>query len=97
MSPVLIVIGIQFPVISKSGNPRIKYNFNPNWKLFVGDSKGVEKPEFNDTQWKSICLPHAFNEDDAFRVPIDKLSTGIVWCRKHFKIPGKQLGQEIFF
>jgi hypothetical protein len=29
--------------------PRIKYNFNPGWKLLIGDPQGAEKPEFDDT------------------------------------------------
>jgi beta-galactosidase len=37
-----------------------------------------------------------FIEDDAFRQDIANLSTGIAWYRKHFKIPGQDLGQKAF-
>lgn len=75
---------------------RMKFNFNPGWKLFIGDQKGAEGVQFDDSKWKSITLPHAFNEDDAFRVAIDLHTTGIVWYRKHFKLPKEYAGQKVF-
>jgi beta-galactosidase len=77
-------------------NNRIRYNFNPGWKLFVGDPNNAEKYDFIDTQWKEITLPHAFNEDDAFKKGNLDLTTGIVWYRKHFNIPTEQAGKKIF-
>jgi Beta-galactosidase/beta-glucuronidase len=41
-------------------------------------------------------LPHAFNEDDAFKVAIDKHTTGIVWYRKHFKLPLSAKDKKVF-
>src|SRR5882672_6057439 len=75
---------------------RKKYNFNPGWKLYVGDAPGADKPGFDDNNWKTITLPHAWNEDDAFKKDIADLSTGIAWYRKHFKLPASAKGQKIF-
>ncbi|KAH7103686.1 beta-galactosidase [Auriculariales sp. MPI-PUGE-AT-0066] len=66
---------------------RFKYNFNPSWKLHVGEVTGGEAVDLDDSEWSNITLPHAWNEDDAFHVDISSLSTGIAWYRKHFKIP----------
>jgi len=77
-------------------SPRVKYNFNSDWKLFVGDPAGAEKADFVDGSWKSVTVPHAWNEDDAFRKDIKDLSTGIAWYRKHFKIPADSSGKKIF-
>jgi beta-galactosidase len=66
---------------------RATFNFNPDWKLHVGDPAGAGKPDFDDTGWKPITLPRAWNEDEAFRLSIEKLSTGIVWYRKTFVLP----------
>lgn len=41
-----------------------KYNFNPGWKVFAGDSSAAAKPGFNDASWKNVTLPYACNEDD---------------------------------
>ncbi len=81
---------------TQDGNLRKRYNFNPEWKLFVGDPQGAEQSGFNDTSWKQVTLPHAFNEDDAFKLAINQLSTGIVWYRKHFRIPARDLGKKVF-
>ncbi|MBC7913491.1 MAG: glycoside hydrolase family 2 protein [Pyrinomonadaceae bacterium] len=75
---------------------RIKYNFNPGWKLYAGDEKGAELPAFDDESWQSVTLPHAWNEDDAFKRNIFEHSIGIVWYRKHFKIPESDNGKKIF-
>ncbi|KQN38929.1 beta-galactosidase [Pedobacter sp. Leaf41] len=71
-------------------NQRKTYNFNPGWKLLVGDQEDAKNVEFDDNSWKSITLPHAWNEDEAFKKSIEQLSTGIVWYRKHFKVEGSK-------
>ncbi len=82
--------------ISFSQNLRTTYNFNPGWKLITKGITGAEKPEFNDADWKEITLPYAWNEDEAFRVPIDSLSTGISWYRKHFQLLPKDAGKKVW-
>ncbi|MEP6676378.1 MAG: DUF4982 domain-containing protein [Ferruginibacter sp.] len=77
-------------------SPRMKYNFNPGWKLKTGDDANAAAVIYNDDNWKPVTLPHAFNEDDAFKKAIGDLSTGITWYRKHFKIPVDQKGKKIF-
>lgn len=77
-------------------NKRIKYNFNSQWLLHVGDPSGAEAVKYNDSSWKKISLPHAYNEDDAFRIAIDEHTTGIVWYRKHFTLPKSDNGKKVF-
>ena len=77
-------------------SPRATYNFNPGWKLFVGDPAGAEASGFDDSSWESVTLPRAWNEDDAFRVYIDSLGTGIAWYRKHFVLPPGSDGRKVF-
>jgi len=73
-----------------------KYNFNPGWKLWTGDIADAANPDFNDTCWKSVTLPYAWNEDEAFKKDIHDLSTGIAWYRKHFKLPDICKGKKLF-
>ncbi|WP_114781811.1 glycoside hydrolase family 2 protein [Botryobacter ruber] len=82
-------------LLAKDG-PRTKYNFNPGWKLFVGDAQGAEASNFNDASWEAVTLPHAWNEDHAFKVSINKLPTGIAWYRKHFKLPAADKGKKVY-
>src|SRR3982750_339484 len=96
MSLKKILLSITFLISCVANAQRTKYNFNSNWKVFVGDAKGAEAAEFNDASWKDITLPYAWNEDDAFKKDIADLSTGIAWYRKHFKIPASAKGQKVF-
>lgn len=75
---------------------RVKYNFNSDWKLFVGDANGAENPNFADANWKIVTTPNAWNEDEAFRKDIKDLSTGIAWYRKHFKLPANAENKKVF-
>jgi len=77
-------------------SPRTKYNFNPGWRVFVGDPANAQSPTFDDSSWKSVTLPYAWNEDSAFKVSIHDLPTGIAWYRKHFRIPESARGQRVF-
>ena len=47
------LIGIQ----AQDSNPG-KQLFDSNWKFYLGDAKGAEKPAFNDKTWRDIDLPH---------------------------------------
>jgi hypothetical protein len=75
---------------------RALYDFNPGWKLLVGDPKEASQPGFDDGAWKAVTLPRAWNEDDAFAKDIVDQSTGVAWYRKHFRLPDLKPGQKVF-
>jgi beta-galactosidase len=75
---------------------RDKYNFNSDWLLKVGDIPAAQKPGYKDTDWKKITLPHAFNEDEAFRLDIHDLTDTVMWYRKHFVLPKNAKGRKVF-
>lgn len=83
---VLVCLLFLWSKTSFAQNQRASYNFNPGWKLFIGDAKDAELSNFDDKEWKSITLPYAWNEDEAFKKSIEQLSTGIAWYRKHFTV-----------
>ena len=58
---------------------RVTYNFNPAWKLFG----------------KTISLPHAWNEDEAYGRPIAELSDSIVEYSKTFRLPKMKSGSRV--
>jgi len=92
---IFLLLSIQIDLSAQTAN-RVKYNFNPSWRVFVGDVKGAETPGFNDKNWKSVTLPYAWNEDSAFKVSIDKHPTGIVWYRKRFVLPKEAKDKKVF-
>lgn len=79
-----------------TASARKTYNFNSDWSLKIGDTAGADKETFDDSGWKKITLPRAFNEDEAFKVHISELTDTVAWYRKHFKIPASDKGKKIF-
>jgi hypothetical protein len=82
--------------LGQSAVAGVKYNFNSDWKVLVGDPQGADQPGFDDSGWKRVTTPYAWNEDSAFRVSIHDLPTGVAWYRKHFRLPASSAGQKIF-
>jgi beta-galactosidase len=76
-------------------SPRATYNFNPGWRVFVGDATNAASADFDDSTWKPVSLPHAWNEDSAFKVSIARHPTGIAWYRKRFKLPADAAGKKV--
>lgn len=91
----LLLLLVPFIALAQSA-PRATYNFNPGWKLAVGDPAGAEAPGFDDAAWKPVTLPHAWNEDDAFKKDIKDHTTGIAWYRKSFQLPAGSKGRKVF-
>ena len=63
-----------------------------NWKFIQTDVKGAEQQDFNDTQWRTLNLPHdwsiegEFKEDAVTKGSGGYLPTGIGWYRRHFNL-----------
>ncbi len=94
---ILSVISINTAAAYDSpDNKRIRFNFNPRWKVLVGDTNSAQSVDFDDSGWKQVTLPFAWNEDEAFKKDIHNLTTGIAWYRKLFKIPAEYVGQKVF-
>lgn len=80
----MILLGAMSLAGTLQAEARERYNFNPGWLLQVGDFAGADKTAFDDSGWEKITLPHAFNEDEAFKVPIKEMTDTVAWYRKHF-------------
>ena len=74
---------------------RKKYNFNSDWLIAVGDIANGDAVDLKDSDWQRVTLPHAFNEDEAFKLSIEKLTDTISWYRKHFEVP-ELAGKKVF-
>jgi beta-galactosidase len=74
--------------------------FNGDWRFWKGDAPGAEAPEFADSSWRRLTLPH----DWAIEGPFDKQYnpntgglpvSGTGWYRKHFAIPASEKGRVV--
>ena len=83
-------------------SPRAVYNFNPGWKFIFGDQTNAALPDFDDSAWASVSLPHSWNETDSYRNYISHSGgdrgekNGVGWYRKHFKLPASANDQKVF-
>jgi beta-galactosidase len=83
-------------------SPRAIYNFNPGWKFIFDDQTNAANPDFDDSAWKSVSLPHTWNDTDSYRAYIrhgggdQTENRGIGWYRKHFKLPASATDQKVF-
>ncbi|AXP80166.1 Beta-galactosidase [Mariniflexile rhizosphaerae] len=75
---------------------RIKYNFNSDWKLKTGEHPQAIDSNFNDSNWKQVTLPYAYNQQETFKEEITNFTTGIVWYRKTFKLPENTIDKKVF-
>jgi beta-galactosidase len=81
---------------SGSNASRIRETFDFGWRFRTGDIVGAHQPDFVESRWKDIDLPHDWSIDGPFdeKEPAGGcggyLPTGIGWYRKHFRLPDEQ-------
>jgi beta-galactosidase len=88
--------------------PRSRLLLDDDWSFFLGDVKGAEAVDFEDSTWRRLCLPHDWSIEDlpGTDSPIDPdapggISTGYYrggtgWYRKNIFFPGELQGKRIF-
>jgi beta-galactosidase len=73
-----------------SSAARIRESFDFGWKFLKGDAPGAQQPEFADSPWRSVDLPHDWSIEGPFgeqEKAQGSLPTGIAWYRKRFRVP----------
>jgi len=60
------------------------------WKYYLGDAPGAEKPDFFDADWPTWLAPWKFIHKETPSVPPGY--NGVIWYRMDFLIPEKALG-----
>lgn len=90
------------PMLYIHAQPRIRSNFNKDWKFYLGDEKEAKNAIFDDSKWRSLKLPH----DWSIEMPFDSASPtgigggalrgGIGWYRKTFILPVLQKEEHFF-
>ena len=84
-------------------NARDVINFNKDWSFALNpdESKGLSSPEYDDSGWRILNLPHDwaiegdFDQDNPSGTGGGALPGGIGWYRKSFKTDVKDQGSII--
>jgi hypothetical protein len=79
--------------------PRQKVNVNRGWKFIRSDVPEASNPDFDDSRWVPVALPHDFD------APYDlggsgggqSFHVGTGWYRRHFAVPSSWSGKRVEF
>jgi len=83
-------------------NVRSRIDFNDDWKFQLGDNNQANQPDFDDSAWRNLNLPHdwsiegEFSQDNPTKFNGGALPTGIGWYRKTFKLDQSWQHKQIF-
>jgi beta-galactosidase len=76
--------------------------FDADWKFLKADVPDANTPGFNDSDWKSVDVPHdwsiegPFSSDAPTRGDGGFLPSGVGWYRKHFTPPAEWKKRQVF-
>lgn len=85
-----------------NSNTRRVLNFGKEWKFNLGDNAEVFRPEFDDSKWRELNLPHdwsiegKFSKDNPATPGGGALPGGIGWYRKTFSLNDNEK-EKLFF
>src|SRR6266508_1445141 len=100
---LIAVLLLPFSIFAQSA-PHVRgtASFDTDWRFFRGDAPGLEKPEFDDSAWRKLDVPH----DWSIEGPFDEknptggagglLPAGIGWYRKRFTLPDDYARRRVF-
>jgi beta-galactosidase len=81
---------------------RTTSSFDRDWRFLKADPSGAEKPEFEDSGWRRLDVPH----DWSIEGPVDEknptgagggfMPSGVGWYRKHFTLTNNVQQQLVF-
>jgi len=77
-------------------------NFDSAWKFFKGQAKDAQNNEYDDSQWRTLNVPHdwsiegPFAKDNPSGAAGGYLPLGIGWYRKEFKLDPGQRRKKVF-
>ncbi len=86
---------------AKTESVRMREHIDFGWKFFKGDANGAQRPDYDDSNWRSLDLPHdwsiegPFAEDNPTGRKGGYLPAGIGWYRKHMLIRNELKGKCI--
>ncbi len=108
MKTILVPLFVLLPLVSSIAQPfsgRTEL-FDDNWRFHLGGAQRAEQPEFNDSDWRIVDLPHDWSIEDlpGTESPFDRnaisqvnggfTTGGTGWYRKSFVVPDHLKGKS---
>jgi beta-galactosidase len=94
----LLSLVLVFAALTGFSQIREKQNFNKNWKFSLSDNAEFGNPDFDDSSWRILNLPHDWSIESEFSEKNSGrnawLPGGIAWYRKSFKVEKTDEGRH---
>ena len=94
-----ILLSLFFAVTADAGNRK---NFDEGWLFLLADSSQMSAPEYNDSFWRKLDLPHDwaiegdFSDSNPSGATGGALPGGVGWYRKHFTVSDLSAGKHYY-
>lgn len=91
--------------VAEVATPRVSVPLADGWRFFFGETPGGQAPEFDDSGWQSVSLPHTWNRvgfyhesagPDSHRPETINKAQGIGWYRRSFETPKGADGKRVW-
>jgi beta-galactosidase len=89
-------------VVGAQAQPSKTVSMDADWRFSKGDQSDAHQPNFDDSKWQSVDVPH----DWSIEGPFDAknltgggggfLPSGVAWYRKHFTVQAGQFNKRVF-
>jgi beta-galactosidase len=89
----LATVAVGVLVAAPAEPARVTVSFDANWRFLKADANGAEQPQFNDSAWRKLNLPHDWSIEGPFSETNKTggaggfLPSGVGWYRKDFMLP----------
>lgn len=99
--PAILLLGAMTPAAVAEGG-RVTTSMDSNWRFTTAGSDQAAQPQFDDSAWRRIEVPHDWSIEGPFS-PTNRtggaggyLPAGIGWYRKHFTVPDDAAERRVF-
>lgn len=98
---LLVSVSFLLPISALAVNQRSVENIDLEWRFHLGDVDGASQPEYDDSGWRRLDLPHDwavegdFSQANPSGVTGGALPGGVGWYRKTFTIDAAYKGKRV--
>ena len=102
---ITFLIGLLFPLTAASETCSLNFGnavkFNNDWKFILADSSAMSLPDYDDSRWRQLDLPHDWSIEGRLSPSLNSctgyLPGGIAWYRKTFGFTPDGQNHFIYF
>jgi hypothetical protein len=82
--------------LGASPEPREENRLEADWRTTLGDVAGAESPTFDDSNWKTVSVPHNWEDYQGYRQKSHGNLHGTAWYRRAFALNASDRNRRVF-